>query len=91
MPKKKNAWLAAILNFILPGLGYIYARVRGIVFPLGLFILSIIVAVVEWDEITSFLAGKTTVDFVLYLVLYPLIFAYDGHRATQEANKKQKR
>ena len=89
---RKNAGLAAVLNFILPGLGYIYARVRGAVFPWGLFILSILVAIHDWDEITSIIQGRMgiTVHFMLFIVLYPLVFAYDGYKATQEANRKKK-
>lgn len=90
MAKRKSPALAAVLNFILPGLGYIYSRVRGVIFPYSLLILSIIVAIIEWDEITNFFIGKITIDFVLYLVLYPLVFAYDGYRATEEANNTKK-
>ena len=88
----KNTALAAVLNFIFPGLGYIYARVRGTVFPWGLFILSVLVAVHDWNEITSIVSGKMgiTVHFLLFIILYPLIFAYDGFKATRETNRKKK-
>lgn len=93
MPKQKPkcAWMAAILNFLLPGLGYIYARVRGIVFPLGLLILSIWVAVHDWNEITAILSGRIgiTEHFLLFIILYPLVFAYDGYRATNETNRNK--
>src|SRR3989344_7528807 len=66
---KKNAGVAAILNFILPGLGYIYARVRGTIFPWGLFLLSIWVAVHDWNEITAILSGQMAITehFLLFM------------------------
>ncbi len=92
MPKK-SAGLAAILNFILPGLGYIYSRTRGVVFPWGLFLLSIWVAVHDWSEITAILSGQMAITehFLLFIILYPLVFAYDGYKAAKEANKKAKK
>jgi len=92
MAKRKSPALAAILNFILPGLGYIYSSVRGTVFPWGLFLLSIWVAVHDWNEITTILSGQIamTEHFLLFIILYPLVFAYDGYRATEEANKKSR-
>src|SRR3989338_955489 len=90
---KKNAGVAAILNFILPGLGYIYARVRGTIFPWGLFLLSIWVAVHDWNEITAILSGQMAITehFLLFIILYPIVFAYDGYKATKEANKKDRK
>lgn len=42
MKNKKNAWVAAILNFLLPGLGYIYAAKRNQKFAWILLIGGII-------------------------------------------------
>lgn len=77
---KKNPYLAAVLNFTLPGLGYIYLGSKRSTFAYPLFILSLVVGYVEWDEITTFLTGRgLTRDFTLYIVLYGLVFAYDAY------------
>jgi hypothetical protein len=44
MPKPKNPWIAAILNFLLPGLGYWYAGRKKLIVSIGFLILSIWVA-----------------------------------------------
>lgn len=86
MPQTKNPWVSAVLNFILPGLGYIYGRKKRMVFSVGLLVLSIWVAIHDWNEITAILSGKTgiTEHFLLFIILYPLVFAYDAFRDAKE-------
>ena len=86
MSKTKNPWAAAVLNFILPGLGYIYTKKKRIIFSVSLFILSIIVAIHDWDEITAILYGRMslTVHFMLFIILYPLVFAWDAYKDAKE-------
>ncbi len=78
---KKNPWVAAVLNFILPGLGYIYSGTKRKLFAWGLFILSIGVGIHDWNELTGILTGRMslTEHFVLFIILYPLVFAYDAY------------
>lgn len=78
---KKNPWIAALLNFVLPGLGYIYGGKKRKLFSWGIFILSIGVAIHDWNELVGILSGKMglTDHFVLFIILYPLVFAYDAY------------
>lgn len=55
---KKNPLIAAILNFILPGLGYLYAGKKRKLYAVGLFILSIWVGIHDREEIIAVLSGK---------------------------------
>ena len=93
MAKSKNKWIAAILNFLLPGLGYWYVGKKKIIVSLGFFILSIWVAIHDWNEITNILAGKMhiTEHFLLFIILYPIIFAYNAYADAEEVNLKNKK
>ncbi len=77
--KIKNPWLAAVLNFLLPGLGYLYAGSRHVIVSVGFFVLSIWVAEHDWSEITAIFGGKMhiTEHFLLFIILYPIVFALD--------------
>jgi len=50
MVVRKNPWVAVVLNFIFPGLGYFYAGKKHIFVSLGFFILSIWVAFHDYNE-----------------------------------------
>lgn len=81
--KQKNPWIAAVLNFILPGLGYIYVGKKRKVFAFGLFALSIWVGIHDRQEILSLLSGKMSLfeiseHFLIFILLYPLVFAWDA-------------
>ena len=88
MSTNKKPWIAAILNFILPGLGYLYAGRKHLIVSLGFLILSVWVAVHDWNEITAILRGRMgiTEHFLLFIVLYPIIFGYDAFRDAKRAN-----
>ncbi len=83
---QKKSWAAAILNFLLPGLGYIYVGIKRRFYSWALFVLSIWVAVHDWHEITAILSGKMkiTEHFLLFIILYPLVFAWDAYRDVKE-------
>jgi len=87
---KKNPWIAAVLNFILPGLGYIYAGQKRKLYGVGLFILSIWVGFHDWEEIRGVLTGKMGISehFLLFIILYPLVFAWDAYRDVVEEKAK---
>jgi len=92
----KNSWLAAILNFFLPGFGYIYAGIgrdtKLIVFGILIFLS---VAVIFYSSVanTIFSPASTTptsgsvgpfVDLAPLYFILPFALAYDGyHRAKQ--------
>ena len=56
--KQKNPWIAAILNFLFPGLGYLYGQKKRLIFSVPLTILSVWVGIHDWEEITAILTGK---------------------------------
>ena len=85
--KRKNPWLAGVLNFILPGLGYIYAEKKRMFVSYGFLTLSIVVIIYEWDEVIKLLSGKVTADFLLYIIIYPIVFAYDAYVDALTFNK----
>ena len=87
--ENKNPWIAGILNFFLPGLGYLYAGRKKLFVSLGFFVLTIIVTVYEWDDIIGIFSGKVSADFMLYIIAYPIVFAYDGYVDATGVNKYQ--
>ena len=95
-PESKNGWLAAILNFFLPGFGYIYAGIgrdtKLIVFGILIFLS---VAVIFYASVanTIFSPAPTTATqpsvgpFVYIAPLYfilPFALAYDGYQRAKE-------
>lgn len=83
-------WLAAILNLVLPGLGYIYAGKRML---FGSAVLLYYLAIYY----TAFFLPSTTVDeplttieklTALMFLLLSIAFSYDAYRDVVE-NKKQ--
>jgi len=96
--EKKNPWVAAILNFVLSGLGYVYTGKR-IWFGIGLVLYSVFSFVTGMtlgtqDAVARIVAGMpnpisdTTYAFftVSYLLLCAL-FAYDGYKTAEEVNE----
>lgn len=83
---KKNPWIAAVLNFILPGLGYLYAGKKRKFYAIGIFILSVWVGIHDREEIIAVLSGKGGLSehFLLFIILYPLVFAWDAYRDVVE-------
>jgi len=82
MPKKKikNPWLSAILNFILPGLGYVYVGKR-VGFGIGL---------VVWGAILLYSIATIELHPVVWLDAFvmDILFAYDGYKTAEEVNKE---
>jgi hypothetical protein len=73
---KKNPWIAAILNLLFIGLGYIYADKRKN-FGIGLVIWGVIISYL-------YLIGTPNVLFELDALAMGLLFAYDGYMVTKE-------
>lgn len=82
---KKNPWIAAILNFIIFGTGYIYNGKRkgyGIALALGW-------VVVRTADIRFFLAGGAQCTwFILMagLAVFQFTFAIDGYHEAKAIN-----
>ncbi len=78
--KKKAPWVVAILNFLLPGLGYLYLGKRT-AFGVGLVIWLCIMTGLSLSQGTSLL--NNTRDILEGLIL-GILFAYDGYKTAQE-------
>ena len=75
----KKPWASAILNFLLPGLGYVYTGKRT-AFGIGLLLSSIIL---YWGVSFTDLPPVVWVDAFILAIL----FAYDGYKTAEEVNQ----
>lgn len=83
MPKeKKKPWLAALLNFVVPGLGYVYAGKRQI-FGIGLVIWGIIA--LGW----YFTSKETSLLLAVDSFVISILLAYDGYKTAEEVNAQK--
>lgn len=69
------------MNFVLPGLGYIYVGKR-LVFGVGLALLSIIIGIywIFFEIPFIMIVDSLVVEFLL---------AYDGYKTAEEKNNKK--
>lgn len=84
----KNQYIAALLNFLIPGVGYFYLRVK---IPFAIMISSI--------SLLSFYLYITanpiaqlffqTPSMTIIGALYSVAFAYDGYQETMKTRKKK--
>ena len=80
----KKPWLAALLNFVIWGLGYLYVGKRknfGIMLVIGAILVLVLTATLELSlaDILS-LPGSVIISFA---------FAYDGYKTAQEVNQRK--
>ena len=70
-----NAILAAILSFLIPGLGQAYAGdiKKGVIF----FVIAIVIGLILW-----FLFGTGTITYIVALI-YDIYAAYDAYQLAQ--------
>ena len=70
-----NAILAAILSFLIPGLGQAYAGdiKKGVIF----FVIAIVLGLILW-----FLFGTGTITYIVALI-YDIYAAYDAYQLAQ--------
>lgn len=75
---KKSEWGAAVLNFVLPGLGYVYVGKR-MVFGIGLILTSVLIISMSFN---------LNMSGVLYLdsFLTALLLGYDAYTDAKEFN-----
>lgn len=81
--KSISPWVAAILNLLLPGLGYVYVGKR-IGFGVGLIFSGIILwgfATLSYNTVTNF-------PLVMWIdtIILSILFAYDGFNTAKEVN-----
>ncbi len=81
MAKQKKPWLAAILNFLVAGLGYIYVGKR-VGFGVGMIAVTIIYLGLTWNY------EYPPIDWLVGIAL-ALLFAYDGYTTAEEVNKRK--
>lgn len=77
--ESKNPWIAGILNFFIPGLGYVYSGKR-VVFGVGLLVVWILS--LFWYWIIFLQTGLMRLITPLG-VLMSLLFAYDAYTDTK--------
>jgi len=75
--KVKKPWLAAILNFVFPGLGYLYLGRRKIF--AGMLIVIVILAGVDKYVMTPSVSRTYTVFGVIISLILSSAFAYDAY------------
>ena len=75
----KKPWVAAVLNFILYGLGYVYVGKR-VGFGIGLLLSGIIL---YWGVSIGDLPAVVWIDSIILAFL----FAYDGYKTAEEVNR----
>lgn len=78
--RKKNAWVAGILNFIFPGLGYLYVGKRKI-FALGLILSSIFLIIDALISETEIVNGSF-IGFIASIIML-FAFGYDAYKETK--------
>ncbi len=86
--RKKSPWIAAILNFVLWGLGYIYNGKKG--WSAVALIISDIVLSINLGALLGInISLGNAIDYriPLALLLLRLFFAYDGYKEAQEISK----
>ena len=83
VPGGKNKWLAAILNFFMPGLGYIYVgRGKRAVFAVGLGVTSIFVFVAE--IVTNYNYLDDAPWMIPSGIAVAVIFAWDAYQDAKD-------
>ncbi|MBC8500972.1 MAG: hypothetical protein ISS25_04515 [Nanoarchaeota archaeon] len=80
--EKKNPTLAAILNFIIPGLGYLYAKKRE-TFGWIVLVSMILYTVYSYDK--PYLLYQPM--FIASSLLLSFAFAYDVYRELRSRKK----
>ncbi|MBU1726354.1 MAG: hypothetical protein KJ880_01830 [Candidatus Omnitrophica bacterium] len=85
MPKKKIPWLAAVLNILVNGLGYIYIGKRK---AFGLLLMLAQISTCVWVLKSQPASVYLFRDFWISLsgILYSAAFAFDAYKLAKETN-----
>ena|SRR6266536_1152527 len=86
---KKRPWLAAILNALLPGAGYLYVGRRRIFG--GFMVVASVLAVIDWRFGPNSLPGEPGLLGNIACPLFLLAFAYDAYREAKMVNLASRR
>ena len=78
-PRPKHPWLAAVLNFALPGLGYLYLGSKRNYFSVGLLLAGVV-------SVFSPALWSSEVDLPLLVggVIFAAVFAVDAYEDAKE-------
>lgn len=77
---RKSQGVAALLNFLFWGVGYIYAG-RKVRFGIGLFLFDYILIAIFWGS-NIFLYPQVWIPEIVISIL----FAWDGYKTAEEVN-----
>ncbi len=85
----KKPWLAAILNIILTGLGYIYNGKR-MSFGILMVISTLLIygSSSEGEKLFQVFSIETIIIAVASWIIMVIAFAYDAYKDAQEVNQK---
>lgn len=75
--KNKNPWVAAILNFLIPGAGYLYIKKRKI-FSLGLIAALLILLFADFTTDYQYFSLSDPFYSIAGVIIM-LAFAYDAY------------
>jgi len=90
MTRKKNPWVAAILNFIIPGLGYLYVGKKHVLVSVGFIIVNLLSALFLSVPIEDLSYIDKYLDLgVPIVILVSLIFSFDAYQDGLEINSHQ--
>jgi hypothetical protein len=85
--QNKSPWLAAILNLLFNGVGYIYNGKR-IIFGILILVPYLLSHVVDGSQILANMSPETTAIAVLSLIMTSSAFAYDAFQEAKKINEK---
>jgi hypothetical protein len=85
MSKTKKPWLAAVLNLVLNGVGYIYNGKR-VVFGVLILISSIISYFIEGSDINILSSEVKVIAVAAYLIM-TIAFTLDAYQEAKEINE----
>ena len=89
---KRNPLIAALLNILFWGLGYLYNGKRiafGVLLLIASFSLTFLLLLPSTTETTT-TANPLADLYSLGIYLIPIAFAYDAYKEAEELNKRKK-
>ena len=90
MTRKKNPWVAAVLNFIIPGLGYLYVGKKHVLVSVGFIVVNLLSALFLPFP-TEDLSFLDKYSWAPLFILVSLIFSFDAYQDGLEVNSQNKK
>lgn len=87
--KGKSPWVAAVLNLIVPGIGYIYAGKKRTVFSVFLALAFALITIANFmggasvkfeSALTKIMYNAVSISYLLLLI----VFAWDAYKDVEE-------